>query len=126
MNKDDLIENLGTVARSGTTTFLESLSGDEKKDAALIGQFGVGFYASFSVAEKVEVLSRKAGEKQAWLWISDGQSSFSINEAEREEPGTSVTVHLKKDEKDSRKDSETAEFFFFARKLQFDRDFPYF
>ena len=100
MNKDDLIENLGTVARSGTTTFLESLSGDEKKDAALIGQFGVGFYASFSVAEKVEVLSRKAGEKQGWLWISDGQSSFSINEAEREEPGTSVTVHLKKDEKD--------------------------
>ena len=100
MNKDDLIENLGTVARSGTTAFLESLSGDEKKDAALIGQFGVGFYASFSVAEKVEVLSRKAGEKQAWLWISDGQSSFSINEAEREEPGTSVTVHLKKDEKD--------------------------
>ena len=100
MNKDDLIENLGTVARSGTTAFLESLSGDEKKDSALIGQFGVGFYASFSVAEKVEVLSRKAGEKQAWLWISDGQSSFSINEAEREEPGTSVTVHLKKDEKD--------------------------
>ena len=64
MDKDDLIENLGTVARSGTTAFLESLSGDEKKDSALIGQFGVGFYASFSVAEKVEVLSRKAGEKE--------------------------------------------------------------
>ena len=100
MNNADLVENLGTVARSGTTAFLESLSGDEKKDAALIGQFGVGFYASFSVAEKVEVLTRKAGEKQAWLWTSDGKSSYSIAEAERNDPGTSVTVYLKKEEKD--------------------------
>ena len=100
MNNADLVENLGTVARSGTTAFLESLSGDEKKDSALIGQFGVGFYASFSVAEKVEVLSRKAGEKQAWLWTSDGKSSYSIAEAERNDPGTSVTVYLKKEEKD--------------------------
>ena len=100
MDKDDLIENLGTVARSGTTAFLESLSGDEKKDSALIGQFGVGFYASFSVAEKVEVLSRKAGEKEAWLWTSDGQSNFTIEDAERNEPGTTVTIYLKKDEKE--------------------------
>ena len=100
MNNADLVENLGTVARSGTTAFLESLSGDEKKDSALIGQFGVGFYASFSVAEKVEVLTRKAGEKQAWLWTSDGKSSYSIAEAERNDPGTSVTVYLKKEEKD--------------------------
>ena len=100
MNNGDLVENLGTVARSGTTAFLESLSGDEKKDSALIGQFGVGFYASFSVAEKVEVLTRKAGEKQAWLWTSDGKSSYSIAEAERNDPGTSVTVYLKKEEKD--------------------------
>ncbi len=100
MNNADLVENLGTVARSGTTAFLESLSGDEKKDSALIGQFGVGFYASFSVAEKVEVLTRKAGEKQAWLWTSDGKSSYSIAEAERSDPGTSVTVYLKKEEKD--------------------------
>lgn len=100
MNNADLVENLGTVARSGTTAFLESLSGDEKKDSALIGQFGVGFYASFSVAEKVEVLSRKAGEKQAWLWTSDGKSSYSIAEAERNDPGTSVTVYLKKEDKD--------------------------
>ena len=100
MNKNDLIENLGTVARSGTTAFLENLSGDEKKDSALIGQFGVGFYASFSVAEKVEVLSRKAGEKKAWLWTSDGQSNFSIEEAERNEPGTTVTLYLRKDEKE--------------------------
>ena len=100
MNNADLVENLGTVARSGTTAFLESLSGDEKKDSALIGQFGVGFYASFSVGEKVEVLTRKAGEKQAWLWTSDGKSSYSIAEAERNDPGTSVTVYLKKEEKD--------------------------
>ena len=100
MNNGDLVENLGTVARSGTTAFLESLSGDEKKDSALIGQFGVGFYASFSVAEKVEVLTRKAGEKQAWLWTSDGKSSYSIAEAERNDPGTSVTVYLKKEDKD--------------------------
>tara|TARA_Y100000758_G_scaffold290852_1_gene244725 strand:+ start:612 stop:2489 length:1878 start_codon:yes stop_codon:yes gene_type:complete len=100
MNNAELVENLGTVARSGTTAFLESLSGDEKKDSALIGQFGVGFYASFSVAEKVEVLTRKAGEKQAWLWTSDGKSSYSIAEAERNDPGTSVTVYLKKEEKD--------------------------
>ena len=100
MNNADLVENLGTVARSGTTAFLESLSGDEKKDSALIGQFGVGFYASFSVAEKVEVLTRKAGEKEAWLWTSDGKSSYSIAEAERNNPGTSVTVYLKKEEKD--------------------------
>ena len=100
MNNADLVENLGTVARSGTTAFLESLSGDEKKDAALIGQFGVGFYASFSVGEKVEVLTRKAGEKQAWLWTSDGKSSYSIAEAERNNPGTSVTVYVKKEDKD--------------------------
>ena len=100
MNNADLVENLGTVARSGTTAFLESLSGDEKKDSALIGQFGVGFYASFSVAEKVEVLTRKAGEKQAWLWTSDGKSRYSIAEAERNDPGTSVTVYLKKEDKD--------------------------
>ena len=100
MNNADLVENLGTVARSGTTAFLESLSGDEKKDSALIGQFGVGFYASFSVGEKVEVLTRKAGEKQAWLWTSDGKSSYSIAEAERNDPGTSVTVYLKKEDKD--------------------------
>ena len=100
MNNADLVENLGTVARSGTTAFLESMSGDEKKDSALIGQFGVGFYASFSVGEKVEVLTRKAGEKQAWLWTSDGKSSYSIAEAERNDPGTSVTVYLKKEDKD--------------------------
>ena len=100
MNKEDMIENLGTIARSGTTEFLESLSGDEKKDSALIGQFGVGFYASFSVAEKVEVLSRKAGEDQGWLWTSDGAGTFTIAEADKEVPGTAITVFLKKEDKD--------------------------
>ena len=98
MNRDELIENLGTIARSGTTAFLENLSGDEKMDQALIGQFGVGFYASFSVAKKVEVLSRRAGEDKAWLWTSEGAGSFTLAEAEREFQGTSVTVHLAKGE----------------------------
>ena len=93
MSRDELIENLGTIARSGTTAFLENLSGDEKKDSALIGQFGVGFYASFSVAKKVEVLSRKAGEDKAWLWTSEGAGSFTLAEAERDfiAPFTTVT-----------------------------------
>ena len=100
MSKSDLIENLGTIARSGTTAFLENLSGDEKKDNALIGQFGVGFYSSFSVAEKVEVLSRKAGEKQAWLWSSNGQDGFSIAGTERVEAGTTIKVYLDKEAKE--------------------------
>ncbi len=98
MSHDELIENLGTIARSGTTQFLESLTGDEKEDAALIGQFGVGFYASFAVAKKVDVVSRKAGEDQAWRWSSEGGGEFLIEEAGRDTPGTSVTVHLAKGE----------------------------
>ena len=98
MSHDELIENLGTIARSGTTQFLESLTGDEKEDAALIGQFGVGFYASFAVAKKVDVVSRKAGEDRAWRWSSEGGGEFLIEEAERNTPGTSVTVHLAKGE----------------------------
>ena len=98
MSHDELIENLGTIARSGTTQFLESLTGDEKEDAALIGQFGVGFYASFAVAKKVDVVSRKAGEDRAWRWSSEGGGEFLIEEADRDIPGTSVTVHLAKGE----------------------------
>ena len=98
MSHDELIENLGTIARSGTTQFLESLTGDEKEDAALIGQFGVGFYASFAVAKKVDVVSRKAGEDRTWRWSSEGGGEFLIEEAERNTPGTSVTVHLAKGE----------------------------
>ncbi len=98
MSRDELIENLGTIARSGTTAFLESLTGDAKKDAALIGQFGVGFYASFAVAKQVDVITRRAGEEAAWKWSSDGKGAFSIDEAERDSQGTTVVVHLAKDE----------------------------
>ena len=105
MNHDELIENLGTIARSGTTAFLESLSGDEKKDADLIGQFGVGFYSCFSVAKKVEVASRRAGENQAWLWSSEGAGSFIITESERDTQGSTVTVYLDKDSKEYLEDA---------------------
>ena len=105
MNHDELIENLGTIARSGTTAFLESLSGDEKKDADLIGQFGVGFYSCFSVAKKVEVASRRAGEDQAWLWSSEGAGSFTITESKRDTQGSTVTVYLDKDSKEYLEDA---------------------
>src|SRR5215472_17309853 len=72
MNHDELVENLGTIARSGTAAFMSQLSGDSRKDMSLIGQFGVGFYSAFMVAEKVEVISRKAGENEGWRWASDG------------------------------------------------------
>lgn len=94
MNEADLVENLGTIARSGTKNFLSQLTGDSKADANLIGQFGVGFYSCFMVADKVEVVTRKAGEEQAYRWTSDGQGSYEIGEAERESCGTDVIVHL--------------------------------
>ncbi len=78
MNRDELIENLGTIARSGTAAFMSQLSGDSRKDMSLIGQFGVGFYSAFMVAEKVEVLTRKAGDSEGWRWISDGKGEFTI------------------------------------------------
>ncbi len=94
MNAEDLDAQLGTIARSGTKNFLNSLSGDSKKDASLIGQFGVGFYSSFMVADKVTVLTKKAGEEQAWLWESDGQTAYSVKEAEKESFGTEITLFL--------------------------------
>ncbi len=99
MNRDEVIENLGTIAKSGTASFLESLTGDEKKDSQLIGQFGVGFYSGFIVADRVEVHTRKAGEAAAEgvLWESHGEAEFSIEEKPREARGTSITLHLKKD-----------------------------
>ena len=100
MNHDELIENLGTIAKSGTTAFLEGLSGDKKKDADLIGQFGVGFYACFSVADKVEVVSRRAGENQAWLWSSEGAGSYTIVESDRASQGSTITVFLNKESKE--------------------------
>ncbi len=94
MNEDDLDKQLGTIARSGTKNFLNTLTGDEQKDANLIGQFGVGFYSSFMVADKVEVLTRKAGEENAFLWTSDGENAYSIKEDKRESFGTTITLYL--------------------------------
>lgn len=100
MSREDLIENLGTIARSGTQAFVDQLSGDSSKDIGLIGQFGVGFYSAFIVADRVEVTSLMAGETQAWSWTSDGSGEFTVAEAVRESRGTSVAVHLKKAEKE--------------------------
>lgn len=97
MNRDDLIETLGTIARSGTQAFLSRLTGDSRKDLNLIGQFGVGFYAAFMVAKTVDVLTRRAGDEQAWLWSSDGKGSFTIEPAERPGHGTTVVLHLNDD-----------------------------
>jgi molecular chaperone HtpG len=94
MSEEELSSNLGTIARSGTKNFLSSLSGDAKKDSNLIGHFGVGFYSAFMVADKVEVVSRKAGDDKAWRWISDGKTGFEIEPAERSAAGTTVLLHL--------------------------------
>lgn len=100
MNHDELLETLGTIAKSGTGAFIDQLGKDEKKDVGLIGQFGVGFYSAFMVADNVEVTTRKAGEAEAWLWVSDGKGQFSIEQAERDERGTTVVLHMKKDAKE--------------------------
>lgn len=97
MDKEDLKNHLGTIAKSGTKSFLENLSGDAKKDSQLIGQFGVGFYSAFMVASKVEVLSKKALDEKAYLWVSDA-SGYEIKDAQKESFGTSITLHLKDDE----------------------------
>jgi len=99
MTREEVIEHLGTIAKSGTAAFLENLSGDEQKDSQLIGQFGVGFYSSFIVANRVEVLTRKAGTPvdQATRWESEGEAEFAVSPAEREAPGTTVILHLKDD-----------------------------
>ncbi|EAJ5677989.1 molecular chaperone HtpG [Campylobacter lari] len=97
MNKDDLINHLGTIAKSGTKSFLENLSGDAKKDSQLIGQFGVGFYSAFMVASKIEVLSKKALDDKAYLWTSDA-SGYEIEDANKDEQGTCITLHLKDEE----------------------------
>jgi len=94
MSRQELIDNLGTIARSGTAAFVQNLSGDAKKDMALIGQFGVGFYSAFMVAGEVEVLSRKAGESEAWRWRSNGKGEFSVEPAEKPGRGTLITLTL--------------------------------
>ena len=103
MDEEDLINSLGTIARSGTKAFLEQFNkskDDKKEDVNLIGQFGVGFYASFMVADKVEVLSKKAGTDKSWKWTSDGKSGYNIEKGEKTNSGTELILHLKKDAKE--------------------------
>ncbi|MCL2139686.1 MAG: molecular chaperone HtpG [Treponema sp.] len=95
MNEADLVDSLGTIARSGTRAFLEKIAEDAKKDSNLIGQFGVGFYSAFMVSEKIEVISRKANEEGTWKWSSDGKESFDIETAAgRDSQGTTIVLHL--------------------------------
>lgn len=99
MNREEVIENLGTIAKSGTAAFLENLSGDQQKDSQLIGQFGVGFYSAFIVADRVEVHTRKAGDDadQGVVWESHGESEFSIESRAKDTRGSSITLFLKAD-----------------------------
>ncbi|EJB77569.1 chaperone protein htpG [Helicobacter pylori Hp A-27] len=98
MDKNDLIEHLGTIAKSGTKSFLSALSGDKKKDSALIGQFGVGFYSAFMVASKIVVQTKKVNSDQAYAWVSDGKGKFEISECVKEEQGTEITLFLKEED----------------------------
>ena len=103
MSEEDLKSSLGTIARSGTKAFLEQVATntkDKKSDMSMIGQFGVGFYASFMVADSVIVISKKAGDEQAWKWTSDGKTGFDLEKADKDTAGTSITLKLKKDAKE--------------------------
>jgi len=99
MNEEELISSIGTIAKSGTKSFVEAMSGDEKKDSNLIGQFGVGFYSVFMVADSVDVISKKAGEEQAYKWSSDGSGSFELNSCVKDESGTVIYIKLKEEER---------------------------
>ncbi|MDR0664140.1 MAG: molecular chaperone HtpG [Helicobacteraceae bacterium] len=100
MNESDLVEYLGTIAKSGAKSFVSKLTGDRKKDSNLIGQFGVGFYSAFMVAETIEVTTKKAGEDKAYRWTSDGKGEYAIEEAERESFGATIRLNLKEDGKE--------------------------
>jgi len=100
MNEADLMDNLGTIAKSGTKSFVESLTGDAKKDSNLIGQFGVGFYSVFMVAEQVDVISKKAGEEQAYMFSTDGTGEYELKSVTKESHGTVIYIKLKEDEKE--------------------------
>jgi molecular chaperone HtpG len=99
MTRDDVVNNIGTIAKSGTQAFLEQLTGDQKKDAQLIGQFGVGFYSAFVVADRVDLVTRHAreGADSAVKWSSDGSGTYTLEPATRDEPGTDVVLHLSED-----------------------------
>ncbi len=102
MSHDEIIENIGTIARSGTKKFMEALKSDQESgdDVSLIGQFGVGFYSVFMVADKVTLVTRRAGNDQAYQWESDGKGEFTISETKRDDAGTSITLHLREDEQE--------------------------
>ena len=102
MTRAEATEHLGTIAKSGTAEFLSRLTGDQKKDAQLIGQFGVGFYSSFIVAERVEVWSRRAGEPASAgvHWESRGDGEFTVATVEKPERGTRIVLHLKEGERE--------------------------
>ena len=97
MDEEELNNNLGTIASSGTRKFLSSLGDDAKKNSNLIGQFGVGFYSAFMVAKKVVVISRKAGEEKAFRWESEGKATYSVSDAERKEQGSDIILYLNED-----------------------------
>ena len=103
MNRDEVVDNIGTIAKSGTKEFLSKMTGDAAKDSNLIGQFGVGFYSSFIVADKVTLTTRRAGEKpdQAVIWESNGENGFTLEDTKKETHGTEIVLHLKEDEKES-------------------------
>ncbi len=98
MSRDELIKNLGTIAHSGTAAFVGKIAEGSEKDVSQIGQFGVGFYSAFTVADHVDVTSRRAGEDTASLWQSDGKGEFTVAEAERDSPGTTIVMHMRKGE----------------------------
>ncbi len=98
MSRDEVVSHIGTIAKSGTKSFFEQLSGDEKKDAHLIGQFGVGFYSAFIVADKVTLTTRRAGEAEAVRWESQGEGEYTLESVEKAERGTEIVLHLKEGE----------------------------
>src|SRR6185295_3492561 len=100
MTEEELIENLGTVARSGSQAFLAKLEESAKKDVSIIGQFGVGFYSAYLVADRVEVVSRAAGSDKAFRWSSNGKDTFLTEPSERASRGTTIELHLKGDQKE--------------------------
>src|SRR6201996_5066478 len=99
MSQDEVVDNLGTIARSGTKRFLETLSGDSAKDAQLIGQFGVGFYSAFIVADRVTLLSKRSGA-EAVRWDSSGEGTYEVQSADKEDRGTEVILHLRDEDKE--------------------------
>src|SRR6056300_1660701 len=100
MTEEEVVANIGTIARSGTASFLNNITGDAKKDSNLIGQFGVGFYSVFMVADKVDVISKKAGEEQAYMFSTDGTGEYEVKPVTKEAHGTIIYIKLKEDEKE--------------------------